>query len=131
MAAGRASLTVVAEQKVLLDAVYRDWPHIVPLEHEVEARVSRVEQTLHIERLEVDDLETLGAAHAELGLEKVDRARLGGDVELLRKRRQKRSQNSCPVQPTLKSLSASLPPFNLFMKLDCGFLPRTLWSSAP
>lgn len=38
---------------------------------------------MSIERLEVDNLEALGAADAELGLEEVDRTRLGGDVELL------------------------------------------------
>lgn len=78
--------TVVAQQEVALDAVDGDRPDrplVVALVDEVEVRVGRVEQALRVERLEVDDLEALGAADAQARLEKVDRARLGRDVELL------------------------------------------------
>lgn len=80
-----APLTVVAEQELSVDAVDGDRPSVLALLHKVEGRIGRVEQALGIQRLEIDNLEALGAADAELGLEEVDRTRLGGDVELLRK----------------------------------------------
>ena len=59
-------LTIVAQQELSVDAVDGDRLGRLTLLHKVETRIGGVEQPLRVERLEVDDLETLGAADAEL-----------------------------------------------------------------
>lgn len=50
---------------------------------ELEVGIRWIQESLSVERLEVDDLEPFGASDAESRLEEVDRTRFGGDVELL------------------------------------------------
>lgn len=64
---------VVAEQELAVDAEDGERLDVLALLDKVERRVGRIEQALRIERLEVDDLEALDAADAELGLEEVHR----------------------------------------------------------
>lgn len=78
--------TFVAQQKLVLDPIYRHRLRlriVRPPSHEIEALVPRIEQSLRVERLGVDDLEPVHARDAELRLEEVDRARLDRDVKLL------------------------------------------------
>lgn len=80
------ALTIVAQQEVALHSVdgdRSDRPLVVTLVDEIEVGIGRVEQALRVECLEVDNLESLGASDTKLGLEEVDRGRLGGDVKLL------------------------------------------------
>jgi hypothetical protein len=68
-------LTIVTEQEVGLDAIdgnRSDGPEVVPLVDKLQVWVGRVEETLGVERLEIDDLEPFRAADAKLSLEEVD-----------------------------------------------------------
>jgi hypothetical protein len=42
-----------------------------------------IEQSLHVQRLEIDNFEPLGASNAEFGLEEMDRGGFCGNVEFL------------------------------------------------
>lgn len=57
--------------------------------NELEVGIGWIQESLGVERLEVDDLEPFRASDAESRLEEVDRTRLGGDVELLSNQRKK------------------------------------------
>lgn len=88
---GGGGFTIVAEQELSLDAVDRNRTRRLSLLHKVEGRVGGIEETLRVERLQVDDLEALGAADAKLRLEKVNRAGFRRNVEFLRVRMSARS----------------------------------------
>ena len=74
---------VVAQEELAIDAEDGDRLEVFLALHELERRVGGVQEALGIEGFEVDDLESLDGADAQLGLEEVDRAGLGGDVEFL------------------------------------------------
>lgn len=78
-----ALLTIITEQKVLLDAVDCNRPNIVSLEHKVQAPIRWIKQTLHVQRLQIDNLEPFRTSHTQLCLKEMYRARLGRDVEFL------------------------------------------------
>ncbi len=74
---------VVTQQELARDTVDRDGLDVLAAVDKVERCVCWIQQALRIERLEIDNLETLCTSNAELGFEEMDRTRLGRNVELL------------------------------------------------
>lgn len=127
-------LTPVTQQELAVDTIYRHRAHIVPLEHKVQRRIMWIEQSLRIECLEIDDLETLRAPNTQSRAQEMYRARLHGYIELL-------LDNPCISVPpknslgkscrsprrTLMTRKVSFPPCKSFLNVGL-FFPRKFCS---
>ena len=74
MAWVRVVRTIVTEKELVIYSIDRKRPQVLPLMHEFKRLISWVEQTLRIERVEIDDLEAVRAPDAQLRLQEVNRA---------------------------------------------------------
>jgi hypothetical protein len=68
----QGELTIVAKEEVAVDAIDGDRTSCLALLDKVERAIRGVEETLGIERLEVDNLEPLRRPNAQLGLEEMN-----------------------------------------------------------
>ena len=86
MAEYQTQRTVVAKQKLVLNAVdcYRLRSSVITSPpNKVKRFITRIKQALRVQRVRVDDLEPVHARDTQLCAQKVDGARLHGNVEFL------------------------------------------------
>jgi hypothetical protein len=55
--------TIVTKQEVFFDPIYSNRPDIVPLHHEIQTGIRRIEQSLHIQRFQIDNFESFRTPH--------------------------------------------------------------------
>lgn len=78
-------LTVITKQKLVIYPVDSHRPKVFSFPYKVKGSVGWIEKSLRIKTLEVDNLEAFRAPYTELRFQEVDRARLHGNVEFLRR----------------------------------------------